>query len=192
MSRFSTALGVALLLACAGAPSGPGRYRLADDGSGSAVLEELRPHYVAFFEVVLDSSKMDDLDLRALRQDLERQPVTHGNYDALNAVAIGYFVLNERAQSEGEHYLANSFRAAKLAAVPWSAYGRVNDGDLRDAILDFYQDIGAGEKPRAAQTAGRLASVVASLERKESNPGRLARIRGLSEALAAQSGRPLN
>ncbi len=181
----------ALLLACTTAPSGPSRYRLADEGSwrvgGGPVQEELESRYPELFEVVLDPSSTRDPNLRPLRADLERQPVSRANYDALNAAALGYFAFNERARPDGapEHYLVDSFRATKLAAVPWGAYGRVDDGTLRDAILDFYQDVATGEKPGVAQTAGRLASVVASLERKESDPARLARIRRLSEELAA-------
>ena len=74
------------------------------------------------------------------------------------------------------------------AAVPWRAYSEVDDGSLRDAILDFFQDVGSGDKPGSAKTAHRLARIVESLEKKEDDPARLERIRRISEELRARSG----
>ena len=121
-----------------------------------------------------------------VRDDLERTPVDRRNYDALNAIAIAYFELNYRTQSqrgEGLGYLSQSQRTTKILAVPWRAYSEVDDGALRDAILDFFEDAGSGEKLGSAATAPRLVPLVQSLERKESDPQRSARIRSISEAV---------
>ena len=80
--------------------------------------------------------------------------------------------------------MSDNFRAAKLLALPWQAYGRVEDGALRDAILDFFEDAGSGEKLATARTAPRLARIVASLEEKETaHEGRRARIGRLAGEL---------
>ncbi len=181
--------------ACATAPE-PMRYRLGGSGSHwdvsgrDRVLDDVRPRHQAFFAVVLDPEKTQDLDLRSLRDDLERHPVDRRNYDALNALAIAYFELNYRAQvmRGGRHYLTNSFRAAKLLAVPWRAYGEVQDAALRDAILDFFEDAASGEKLESASTAGRLGRIVASLERKEADAARRARIQELVRRIASDYG----
>lgn len=184
------AIGVACANALQGAPD-PERYRL----SGSAewrvagadrVLEDLSGRYPEFFKAALDPDRREDFNPRILRDDLEHQPVDRRNFDALNAVAIAYFVVNERAEAErgGSLYFVNSFRAAKLVALPWQAYGRVEDPLLRDSILDFFEDIASGSKPHSSRTAGRLHRVVSSLVGKEDDPARLERIRALSEQLA--------
>ena len=142
------------------------------------VAKELRARYPEFFAVILDPTRTHQPDLRPLRTDLEAQPATSASYDALNAIAIAYFELNYRAQSQlaGPTYLADSFRAAKLVAVPWRAYGEVEEPALRGAILDFFADAGSGEKSGTRTTAPRLLRVVQSLTRKEPDPGRRARI----------------
>jgi hypothetical protein len=179
-----------LLLACAS----PQRYRLAESGAewrssgNDEVLADLEPRYPAFFAVVLDPGRTQDLDILPLRQDLE-EGTGRAPFDALNAVAIAYFELNSRAQRglEAEtgsaHYLADSFRATKLLSIPWRAYAEVENPRLRDAILDFYEDIARGEKRDAAVSAPRITRTVASLEKKEEDPARLARIRGLTARL---------
>jgi hypothetical protein len=187
-----------LAFACATAPPDPARYRLAHSGehwdvvAGDRVLDDLRPRYPELFEVILDPSATHDPDLRAVRRDLERRPVDRRNYDALNAVAIAYFELNYRANAsrDAPHYLADNLRAAQLLAIPWRAYGEVEEARLRDAILDFFEDAGSGEKLASAATAPRLARVVGSLERKELDPTRGARIRSLALRLAGDSAEP--
>ncbi len=181
---------LALALGCA-ASSDPARYRLAassdqwERAGEDRILEDVRGRYPAFFEAVLDAGADRELDLLSLRDDLEQQPVDRHNYDALNAIAIAYFELNARAEADrgGSSYLANSFRSAKLVAVPWRASGEVESGPLRDAILDFFEDIARGEKQSSAATASRLVRTVSSLEKKESDPERLRRIRTVSETL---------
>jgi hypothetical protein len=177
--------------ACAGrAPSHPERYRLARSGDhwdvvrGDRVVEDLALRYPELF-ATLTAGGTEELDLRPLRDDLERRPVDRRNYDALNAVAVAYFEINYRAeQRRGELvYLTHSFQAARLLAVPWRAYGEIEEGALRDAILDFFEDSASGEKLATRRTAGRLTKVVASFEKKESDPARLARIRALVERL---------
>jgi hypothetical protein len=185
-------LALSAAAACDGGGN-PARYRLSHSGThwdrrgGDAVLASLRPRYAAFFDVILDPSETREPDLRPLRRDLERHPVDRRNYDALNAVAIGYFELNYRASASpgGPTYLADSFRAAKLVAVPWRAYGEIQDGRLRDAIVEFFEDAGSGEKLGTAATAPRLAAIVASLEAKESHEERRGRIRRLAGELGA-------
>ena len=81
--------------------------------------------------------------------------------------------------------MSAGFRTAKLAAIPWRAYGEIEDGDLRSAILDFFEDAGTGPKLGAQATSGRLAPIVASLERKEPDPARKARIAQLVSDIEA-------
>jgi hypothetical protein len=184
------------LAGCAGARDGapdPMRYRLAESGSHwdvvgrDRVLEDLRPRYPEFFAVVLDPTRSDDADLRPLRDDLESAPVTRANYDALNAVAVAYFEMNFRAEafrgSGHVEFLSAGMRSAKLAAVPWRAYGEIEESALRDAILDFFEDVATSEKLGARATAGRLARVVESLAGKEDDPRRLDRIRAIARRM---------
>ena len=193
--RRWTWLALLLILGCT-ASAEPARYRLAGSGSQwetvgeDRVLEDLRQLYPAFFAAVLDPSADHRLDLRPLRDDLEREPIDRHNYDALNAIAIAYFELNARAESDrgGSSYLANSFRSAKLVAVPWRAYSEVESGPLRDAILDFFEDIARGEKQGSTATASRLVRIVSSLEKKESDLDRLGRIHAITETLQRLSG----
>jgi hypothetical protein len=171
----------------------PARYRLASSGShwdvvgSDPVVADLTPRYPDYFAVVLDPEAPEEPNLRRLREDLERADVDRRNFDALNAVAIGYFELNFRAQSDlgGRHYLSDSFRAAKLIAVPWRAYGEIQEPRLRDAILDFFEDAATGQKLAARETAGRLARVIAALEPKEQDEARRKRIRRLLRRLDA-------
>jgi len=181
----------AALVACAGSPD-PHHYRLMHSGThwdtkgSDRVFDDVSPRYPEFFEVILDPAKTREADTRRLRDDLERRPVDRRNFDALNAVAIAYFEINYRAESErgeGMAYLARSQQSAKLLAIPWRAYSEVNDPLLRDAILDFFEDAGSGEKLGTAATAPRLTRVVSSLEGKEDDPDRKARIRALAAKL---------
>jgi hypothetical protein len=197
------ALGL-LAAACGGgrAPPSPDpmRYRLSRSGTywdvvgADRVLEDLEPRYPEFFAQVLDPNYTEDPDLRPLRRDLEHVPVDRRNYDALNAIAIAYFELNYRSEVFRERrdlaFLGSGIRVAHLVAVPWRAYGEIHDARLRDAILDFFEDVSQGEKLGSAATRGRLARVVASLEKKETDPARLARIREIAAQLAAESGEP--
>jgi len=188
---FATLVGTSFLLGCGPAPDpdpDPIAYRLSDSGEHwdvagtDHVFEDLQPRYSAFFDVILDPSSARMPDTRAVRDDLERTPVDRRNYDALNAVAIAYFEINYRAeQNRGAlAYLGLSQNAAKLLAVPWRAYGETEDAGLRSAILDFFEDAGRGDKLLSAATAPRVARIVASLERKETDPTRHARIRELA------------
>lgn len=150
------------------------------------VFEDLQPRYPEFFAIVLDPATIKVPDMRLLRDDLEHLPVDRRNFDALNAVAIAYFETNYRAEQgrgEGLAYLSRSQTAAKLLAVPWRAYGETQSPTLRDAIIDFFEDAGSGEKLHSRATASRIAAVVESLERKEPDPARNARIRALAASL---------
>ena len=176
-------------------PPSPERYRLAhsgthwDEAGRDRVVEDLLPRYPAYFDVILDPSDTREPDLREIRDDLERNDVDRRNFDALNAIAVGYFELNYRAQSDrgGSRYLSDSFRAAKLLAVPWRAYGEVEDPRVREAILDFFEDAATGEKLSARETAGRIRPIVAALERKESDPERQRRIQLLLRRMAPEA-----
>ncbi len=173
----------------------PERYRLAqsgthwDEAGADRVVEDLLPRYPEFFDVILDPSDSREPDLREIRDDLERAAVDRRNFDALNAIAVGYFELNYRAQSDrgGSRYLSDSFRAAKLLAVPWRAYGEVADPRVRDAILDFFEDAATGEKLLARETAGRIEAIVAALAPKESDPERLRRIERLRSRISKRT-----
>ncbi len=182
------------LLACAAAPY-PMRYRLANSGDHwdvvgeDHILDDLRPRYPEFFELVLDPAKTQVPNLLRLRDDLERTPVDRRNFDALNSLAIAYFELNYRAESSrgvGLGYMSQSFRSTKIVAVPWRAYGEIEDAALRNAILDFFDDAASGEKLGSAATASRLVRIVSSLESKETDVARLERIRGIVAALGAK------
>jgi len=194
--RLPRALGIVLLCAAGACSSStppripfsdasPTRYRLAGSGTHwdaageDRVVDDLLPRYPGFFAVILDPDQSREPDLRPLRDDLERPNADRSSFDALNAIAVAYFELNYRAESDrgGDRYFADSFRAAKLLAVPWRAYGSIRDPALRDAILDFFEDAATGEKLMARATAGRVAEIVASLEPKEPDPGRRERIR---------------
>lgn len=188
-----------LLHACAHAGD-PLRYRLAESGThwdrvgSDRVLEDLRPRYPEYFAVVLDPARSDEPPVRTLRDDLERRPVDRRNYDALNALAIGYFELNYRSETfrdeAGLGFLSGGFRTAKLLAVPWRAYGEIEDPRLRDAILDFYEDAGTSAKLGASATAGRLMGIVGSLAAKEPDHRRRRRIEALAGRIEARSTRP--
>lgn len=169
-------------LGCAG-DSGMS-YSVATDWRGEPD-SELLERYPEFFRVIYNDSDTRDPDLRPLRRDMEHVPVDRWNYGALRAVAIAYFELNFRAETNrGDGlYLGNSFRAAHLVAIPWKAYGQVDDGPLRDAILDFFEDVGSGDKQQSGGTAHRLAGIVESLEGKETDPARIARIRRITGEL---------
>jgi hypothetical protein len=176
-----------LVVACVGS-SDPSRYRLGDSGAhwdvvgSDRVFDDLRPRYPAFFDVILDTGTARMPDTRRVRDDLERTPVDRRNFDALNAVAIAYFEINYRAEQDRGTlgYLGLSQNAAKLLAVPWRAYGETGNARLRSAILDFFEDATRGGKLASAATAPRIAQIVASLERKESDPARRARIAELA------------
>lgn len=171
------------------------RYRLAhggthwDESGRDRIVEDLLPRYPEFFAVILDPSDTREPDLRELRDDLERDAADRRSFDALNAIAVGYFELNYRAQSDrgGSRYLADSFRAAKLLAVPWRAYGEVEDPRVRDAILDFFEDAATGEKLSARETAGRIRPIVAALESKESDLERQRRIQLLLRRMGPEA-----
>jgi hypothetical protein len=181
--------------ACAGPPD-PLRYRLSHSGThwdvahGDPVLADVRPRYPEFFAVLLDPARSDEPPVRRLRADLEQRPVDRRNFDALNALAIGYFELNYRSEAAregaGMGFLTGGMRAAHLLAIPWRAYGEVDDPRLRDAILDFYEDAGTGEKLGASATAGRLVRIVGSLAAKEPDDRRRQRIEALTARLEAQ------
>jgi len=187
---------VAVVSACASPPD-PQRYRLAHSGEhwdqvgDDRVFADLRPRYPEFFAAILDAERQDEPNVQKLRDDLERQPTDRRNYDALNALAIAYFEINHRAESsrgEGFEYLARSFQSAKLLAVPWRAYSITTDPHLRDAILDFLEDAGSGEKLGSSATAPRVIEIVSSLERKEDDLERRARIRAIVAEIQARSG----
>lgn len=198
MGHASRTLGAVLVVVlgagCAdrGSPQGPARYRLSGSGShwdrngDDRVFEDLEPRYRDYFAAVLDLSGSRRLDLRPLRDDLERRPVDRRNYDALNAVAIGYFELNYRAEQYREDfaYFSRSTTVAHLLAVPWRAYREIDDGELREAVLAFFEDAASGEKLGTRRTAPRLESVVASLAESEPDAARRARIDALSTRLA--------
>jgi len=185
---------LALLGACA-QPTSPLRYRLAESGThwdvvgADRVLDDLLPRYPEFFDVVLDPTRSDEPPVRTLRDDLERRPADRRNFDALNALAIGYYELNYRSEVARDDssvgFLTGAYRASHLLAIPWRAYGEVEDPALRDAILDFYEDAGTSEKLGAAATAGRLARIVSSLAPKEADAARHQRIVALAAQLEA-------
>lgn len=172
----------ALAIACA---TPTDRYRLAGSSDVPPTLAEaLAAKYPDFLGAALETERAVDLHTRDVRDDLERSPVDARNFDALHAIAVAYFELNARAQADigGDLYLAHSFRAAKVVAIPWRAYSLIEDASLRDAILDFFEDAAFGSKAGARETAPRLARIVTSLVPKETDATRRARI----EALAAR------
>jgi hypothetical protein len=175
------------------------RYRLSQSGADwtragdDHVLDDLRPRHPDFFAQVFAEKPSSGIDLRTLRDDLERAPVDRRNYDALNSLAIAYFELNSRAEalrgSGNTAYLGGSMQVAKLAGVPWRAYREIQEPALRGAILDFFADAADGEKPGTARTNARLASIVDSLAKHEQDPARNTRIHEIVRRLAASAGR---
>ena len=170
--------------------AGPERYRLQASGSewrqngSDPVFDDVQARYPEFFEAVLDPTLIDDEPPRRdLVEDLERHPPDRASYDALNAVAIAYYEMNwrgELAREAGEmDFLAAGFACAKLAGIPWRAYGEIEDPALRGAILDFFEDVVSGEKRGSRRTRGRLERIVADLREKEWDPALTARIDGL-------------
>jgi hypothetical protein len=196
-TAIATGLAVICCIGCARPVStNPSRYRLMESGdhwdvSGhDHVFDDLRPRYPEFFEVILDPTKARVPNLIVLRDDLERSPVSRRNFDALNSIAIAYYETNYRAEAgrgDGLVYLALSQRSAKLLAVPWRAYGEIDEPALRSAILDFFEDAGSGQKLNSESTAPRLVRIVGSLQKKEQDPARLARIQALTRALEAKA-----
>jgi cellulose biosynthesis protein BcsQ len=172
-------------------PDGLG-YRLVGSSAhwevadGKRLLDDLRARYRDFFELIFDPVTNRVPDLKPLRADLERHPVDRRNFDALNAIAIGFFEISYRAEAQkgsGLHYMGQSFRAARVAAVLWRAYGETRDDRLRDAIIDFFEDAASGAKLGARTTARTLAQMVASIQRHEQHPVRSARLKRASQAL---------
>jgi len=185
-------LALALLSALACAAAAPRGYRFAGTGAywnddGATDIDDLTERYPFYFAILFDPASTRDPDLRPLRHDIERDPVDVFNFDALNAIAVGYFELSYRAGRTGSASPPDDFRAAKLLAVPWKAYTTTDDAALRDAILDFFADAGSGRKRGTAVSAPRIARIVASLAAKERDPGRRARILALTDALEVES-----
>jgi cellulose biosynthesis protein BcsQ len=172
-------------------------YRLTRSGThwevaeGERLLDRLRARYRDYFEVVFDPVTNRAPDMRPLLEDLGRTPVDKRNFEALNAIAIGFFEISYRAEAQrgsGLHYMGQSFRAAKVAAVLWRAYGDSRDFRLRDAIIDFFEDAATGEKLGSRTTARTLAQMVASIQRQEQDPARLKRLHQAWSALRHGSG----
>lgn len=186
---------LALVLGCASPPLEPTRYRLGASGSQwkvageDRVFDDLAPRYPDYFEVLIDPSRSEDPPTGALRDDLEKRPVDRANYDALNAIAIGYYEMNHRGEMAREAgdvaFISAGFRAAKLVAVPWRAYMEIEDEALRRAIIEFFEDVATGEKSGSARTMGRLAGIVESLAPREPDPVLRARLERLAEYLLA-------
>jgi len=181
------------------AVANPLAYQLAGTSShwelaeGKRLLVELRARYPKFFELIFDPVTNRVPELEELRQDLERHPADRQNFDALNAIAIGFFEISYRAEAQkgsGLHYMGQSFRAARVAAVLWRAYGETRDERLRDAIIDFFEDAASGQKLGARTTARTLAQMVASIQRQEPDPVRAARLQRASQALRRGGAEP--
>ncbi len=173
------------------APEGES-YRLVDSGAhweiadGKLLLEDLKRRYRDYFELIFDPVTNRVPELKDLRADLEHRPTDRRNFDALNAIAIGFFEISYRAEAQkgsGLHYMGQSFRAARVASVLWRAYGEAGDDRLRDAIIDFFEDAAKGQKLGARTTARTLAQMVASIQRQEKDPVRAARLRRASQSL---------
>ncbi len=172
-------------------PDGRG-YRLVDSGShwevanGRHLLHDLKQRYPDYFELIFDPVTNRVPELKDLRSDLERNPTDRSSFDALNAIAIGFFEISYRAEAQkgsGLHYMGQSFRAARVASVLWRAYGETRDNRLRDAIIDFFEDAANGQKLGARTTARTLAQMVTSIQRQEKDPVRAARLRRASHSL---------
>jgi cellulose biosynthesis protein BcsQ len=174
------------------APASALGYRLAarnphwETAEGRRALADLEQRYPAFFELIRDPVTNRVPELKELQADLERHPTDRHSFDALNAIAIGFFEIGYRAEAQrgsGMHYMGQSFRAARVAAVLWRAYGETRDPRLRDAIIDFFEDAASGEKLGARTTARTLAQMVASIQRQEQDPARAARLQRAAQLL---------
>ncbi len=181
------------------AVANPLSYQLAGASShselaeGKHLLAELRARYAHFFELIFDPVTNRVPELEDLRADLERHPADRHNFDALHAIAVGFFEISYRAEAQkgsGLHYMGQSFRAARVAAVLWRAYGETRDERLRDAIIDFFEDAASGQKLGARTTARTLAQMVASIQRQEPDPVRAARLQRAAQALRRGGAEP--
>jgi hypothetical protein len=167
-------------------------YRLAGSSSHWEVSEsrralaDLEQRYPSFFELIRDPVTNRVPELKDLQADLERHPTDRHAFDALNAIAIGFFEISYRAEAQrgsGMHYMGQSFRAARVVAVLWRAYGETRDARLRDAIIDFFEDVARGEKIGARTTARTIAQMVTSMGRQEQDAGRAARLQRVAQQL---------
>jgi hypothetical protein len=149
----------------------------------TAEAARLSAKYPEFFEVLTAGYVSEDADARVVRADLVREPTDASSYDGLNAIAVVFFELHrraERARGGGASvFLRANFRATKVMAVPWRAYGEVDDSRLRSSILDFYEDLLLGNKPGLRAARGRFTPTVESLLKWETDPDLRARIEGL-------------
>ena len=169
-----------LLVACASPPPSPERYRLSaatdrwDVIGSDAVLEDLAPRYPEFYAALFESGKSVERPAHDLRQDLERSPVTRSNYDALNSIAIAYFEINHRAESqrhsEGLGYLSTSFESAKLLARLRRGGGARAPG--RDSRLLRRCGVGAEAWLRRHRAPGRAHRVLSRTKGGRSHSGR--------------------
>lgn len=178
-----------VLAACHSSPQGsaapgPGyRFRDVHEPIETAEAARLSGKYLEFFEVLTAGYATEDADVRVVRADLVREPTDPSSYDALNAIAVVFFELHRHAERArgggGSVFLRANFRATKVMAVAWRAYGEVDDPRLRSSILDFYEDMLLGDKPGLRAVRGRFTPTVESLLKWETEPELRARIEGL-------------
>ena len=165
------------------------RYRLGDGTPNSddeTLFGELEPRYREFFVAALDPAGRCEPVHETLRADLEREPVDRRCFDSLNALALAYFRMHA-ARLNPESRLGSlrlSLRSAKVCAELPGVYDKTADSRLRDAILDFFEDAARRERTSPRTASRRLAPLVESLGREESDPARIARIRSLRIQLA--------
>jgi hypothetical protein len=159
------------------------RFRDVRKPVQTAEGERLLAKYPEFFAVLDVDYPAAEADVRVVRADLVQEPTDMSSYDALNAVAVVFFELHRRAErSRGNgatSFLGTNFRATKVMAVPWRAYGGVKDPALRSSILDFYEDLLLGNKSGVRAARGRFTTTVESLLKWETDPGMRARIESL-------------
>ena len=124
----------------------------------------------------------------AVARCLEGPEVDRRNFDALNAIAVGYFELNFRAESDrgGDLYFADSPRRQPPRDTVARLRGRSDA--LRDAILDFSRT----PRPATAEardTAGRIVPIIQSLVRRGGSSA-AGRIGKLVERVRSQGASP--
>jgi hypothetical protein len=159
------------------------RFREVRKPAQSAEAARLSARYPELFAVLERGYGTEDADVRVVRADLVRDPSDASSYDALNSVAVVFFELHRRAErsraGNGLGFLGSSFRATKVMAVPWRAYGDVKDTRLRSSIVDFFEDLLLGNKAGMRASRGRFTPTVESLLKWEDDPALRSRIESL-------------
>ena len=167
------------------------RHLITDDAMAASLraMADALPGAMCLIGVTPDR----DLPGRAIPWDAV---ATHdGSTAALPAVIendLAYIIYTSGSTGVPKGIMHTHHSGLSFARWAVREYGFRNDDRLGNhaplhfdlSILDFFADVASGDKRGSADTARRLASVVDSLRKKESDAQRLERIRAITERLA--------